>query len=139
MPSQTNKVMSIHSNKEFKPQNLSHTSKSSDNSGGGEPPMDKYVTHEELELSKEKLSHQIDNRFSEVDKRLNDIELKMNKQFNDAELKTDKRFNDLELKMNDIKNTANSNKEKINWLLYTAVGGIVISVLTTIITNLLTK
>lgn len=139
MPSQTNKVMSIHSNKEFKPQNLSHTSKSSDNSGGGEPPMDKYVTHEELELSKEKLSHQIDNRFSEVDKRLNDIELKMNKQFIDAELKTDKQFNDLELKMNDIKNTANSNKEKINWLLYTAVGGIVISVLTTIITNLLTK
>ena len=63
----------------------------------------------------------------------------MNKQFNDAELKTDKQFNDLELKMNDIKNTANSNKEKINWLLYTAVGGIVISVLTTIITNLLTK
>ena len=101
--------------------------------------MDKYVTHEELELSKEKLSHQIDNRFSEVDKRFNDIELKMDKQFNDAELKTDKRFNHLELEMNDIKNTANANKEKINWLLYTAIGGIVISVLTTIITNLLTK
>lgn len=60
MPSQTNKVMSIHSNKEFKPQNLSHTSKSSDNSGGGEPPMEKYVTHEELQHEVDKLEAKID-------------------------------------------------------------------------------
>lgn len=60
MPSQTNKVMSIHSNKEFKPQNLSYTSKSSDNSGGGEPPMEKYVTHEELQHEVDKLEAKID-------------------------------------------------------------------------------
>lgn len=88
------------------------------NGNGGEPPMDdKYVTHKELELSNEKLSHQIDNRFAEINQRLSDIELKIN----------------------DIKNTTNSNKEKVNWLLYTAIGGIVVSVLTTIISNLLTK
>lgn len=117
MTTSSNKVLTLSKADHVSPNDLPNKSQSSDNSGGGEPPMDKYVTHEELELSKEKLSHQIDNRFSEVDKR----------------------FSDIELKMNDIKNTTNSNKEKINWLLYTAVGGIVISVLTTIITNLLTK
>ncbi|WP_288627857.1 hypothetical protein [uncultured Lactobacillus sp.] len=117
------------------------SNKRRDNSGGGEPPMDKdkYVTHEELDhaidnisskidLSTEKLLHKMDNHFAEMqnqmDKRLNEV---------------DKHFNDIELKVNDVKNTANNNKEKINWLLYTAVGGIVISVITTIISNLLTK
>lgn len=97
---------------------MENTVKTRDNGSGGEPPMDdKYVTHKELELSNEKLSHQIDNRFAEINQRLSDIELKIN----------------------DIKNTTNSNKEKVNWLLYTAIGGIVVSVLTTIISNLLTK
>ncbi len=105
------------------------SNKKSDNSGGGEPPMDnKYVTHQELELSNEKLLHHMDNKFAEMQQQ-------MNQQFNEV----DKHFNDLELKVNDIKNTANNNKEKINWLLYTAIGGIIISVITTIISNLLTK
>lgn len=104
-------------------------SRLSDNNGGGEPPMDnKYVTHQELELSNEKLLHHMDNKFAEMQQQ-------MNQRFNEV----DKHFNDLELKVNDVKNTANNNKEKINWLLYTAIGGIIISVITTIISNLLTK
>lgn len=90
MPSRTNKVMSIHSNKEFKPQNLSHTSKSLDNSGGGEPPMDKYVTHEELkneinkldakmELNNANLLRDLDQRFNEIDKRFDKVDLKFEK------------------------------------------------------------
>ena len=105
------------------------SNKKSDNSGGGGPPMDnKYVTQKELVLSNDKLLHNMDYKFAEMQQQ-------MNQQFNEV----DKHFNDLELKVNDIKNTANNNKEKINWLLYTAIGGIIISVITTIISNLLTK
>lgn len=93
-----------------------------DNGGnGGEPPMDKYVTYQELEANTEKILHRMDNQFAE----LND------------NLKTE--FNKNEIELHDIKNTAISNKEKINWLLYTVVGGIAISVITTIISNLVTK
>lgn len=113
------KIINLTNSQQILPNDLPNKSFKDDNNGsGGEPPMDdKYVTHKELELSNEKLSHQIDNRFAEINQRLSDIELKIN----------------------DIKNTTNSNKEKVNWLLYTAIGGIVVSVLTTIISNLLTK
>lgn len=111
-----------------------------DNSGGGEPPMDnKYVIHEELnhatgkldakiDLSTEKLLHQMDKHFSNVQQQTD-------KKFNEV----NKLFNNIELEIHDVKNTAQSNKEKINWILYTAIGGIIISVITTIISNLLTK
>lgn len=139
-----------------------------DNKDGGEPPMDKYVTHSELKANNEEILHQMDNHFAElrtdlnkefrnIDRRFTDIEQKTDKRFNDLEKKTDKRFNNLEektdtrfnendkkfnqirLDLNDVKNTANSNKEKINWLLYTVVGGIGISIITTIVSNLLTR
>ncbi len=89
------------------------------NNGGGEPPMDKdrYVTQKDLDLHTEKMLRHMDQRFDEMDKQLNKMELEIH----------------------DVKNTANNNKEKINWVLYTALGGIVISVITTIISNLLTK
>ncbi|AAR27349.1 putative protein [Lactobacillus prophage Lj928] len=123
------KITTLPTAKAFYPKDLKKPSRLSDNNGGGEPPMDnKYVTHQELELSNEKLLHHMDNKFAEMQQQ-------MNQQFNEV----DKHFNDLELKVNDIKNTANNNKEKINWLLYTAIGGIIISVITTIISNLLTK
>lgn len=122
-------ITTLRTAKTFDPKDLKKPSRLSDNNGGGEPPMDnKYVTHQELELSNEKLLHHMDNKFAEMQQQ-------MNQQFNEV----DKHFNDLELKVNDIKNTANNNKEKINWLLYTAIGGIIISVITTIISNLLTK
>lgn len=126
-PSQIN--ITISKNLNPCPIGLKKPSRLSDNNGGGEPPMDnKYVTHQELELSNEKLLHHMDNKFAEMQQQ-------MNQRFNEV----DKHFNNLELKVNDVKNTANNNKEKINWLLYTAIGGIIISVITTIISNLLTK
>lgn len=87
--------------------------------GGNTMDNDKYVTHEELnhavdnlsnkiELSSEKILHQMDNH-----------------------------FHDLKENISNVKSTANENKEKINWILYTAVGGIIISVVTTIITNII--
>lgn len=123
------KITTLPTAKAFYPKDLKKPSRLSDNNGGGEPPMDnKYVTHQELELSNEKLLHHMDNKFAEMQQQ-------MNQRFNEV----DQHFNDLELKVNDVKNTANNNKEKINWLLYTAIGGIIISVITTIISNLLTK
>lgn len=123
------KITTLPTAKAFYPKDLKKPSRLSDNNGGGEPPMDnKYVTHQELELSNEKLLHHMDNKFAEMQQQ-------MNQRFNEV----DKHFNDLDLKVNDVKNTANNNKEKINWLLYTAIGGIIISVITTIISNLLTK
>lgn len=117
-------------------------------SNGGEPPMDnKYVTHKELELSNEKLLHHIDNRFNEMDKHFNKLELEINDvknttnaDINDLKNTTNASINDLKnttnANINDVKNTANTNKEKINWILYSVIGGIVISVFTTLLTNL---
>lgn len=52
--------------------------KKSDNDGtGGGNMNDKYVTHEELELSNEKLLHHIDNKFAEMDKRFAEIDKKI--------------------------------------------------------------
>ena len=126
----SNNIRSLYGEKAIEPKDFNRSSKLSDNNGnGGEPPMNnKYVTHQELELSNEKLLHHMDNKFAEMQQQ-------MNQRFNEV----DKHFNNLELKVNDVKNTANNNKEKINWLLYTAIGGIIISVITTIISNLLTK
>lgn len=59
------------------------SNKRRDNSGGGEPPMDKdkYVTHEELDhvidnvsnevkLSTEEMLHKMDNKLNEIDRRI---------------------------------------------------------------------
>lgn len=108
---------------------IDSTVKSRDNNGnGGEPPMDKYATHQELEASTEKILHLMDNHFA-------DIQHQLDQHFN----KIDKHFSNVNLQIHDTKTTAQNNKEKINWVLYTAVGGIIISVITTIISNLLTK
>lgn len=88
----------------------------------------KYVTHKELELSNEKLLHHIDNKFAEM-------QHQMDQHFYDV----DKQFGNVKLEVNDVKNTANNNKEKINWVLYSVIGGIALSIITTIITNLLSK
>lgn len=39
-------------------------------SDGGEPPMAKYVTHEELELSNQKILREMDKQFNSLDKKL---------------------------------------------------------------------
>lgn len=72
------------------PNDLPNKSHSSDNSGGGEPPMDKYVTHEELkneinkldakmELNNANLLRDLDQRFNEIDKRFDKVDLKFEK------------------------------------------------------------
>lgn len=107
---------------------------------------DKYVPHRELnhvednlpnkiDLSTERMLHEMDKRFYETDKKFYDMQYQIDKRFNE----TNKKFNDLLLQINDVKNTANNNKEKINWLLYTVVGGIALSIIATIISNLLTR
>lgn len=72
------------------PNDLPNKSHSSDNSGGGEPPMEKYVTHEELqhevdkldakmELNNANLLRDLDQRFNEIDKRFDKVDLKFEK------------------------------------------------------------
>lgn len=125
----TAEIKSLYGKESFEPQKLNRSSKLSDNGNGGERPMDnKYVTHKELELSNEKLLHHIDNKFAEM-------QHQMDQHFNDV----DKQFGNVKLEVNDVKNTANNNKEKINWVLYSVIGGVALSIITTIITNLLSK
>lgn len=115
-----NSSLHIYRGNPAKSSNIDMPSKTRDNSSnGGEPPMDKdkYVTHEELELSNEKMLHHIDNQFSN--------------------LRQD--MKDMKIDLNHVKDTADFNKEKINWVLYTAVGGVFVTVIAALITNLLMK
>lgn len=92
-----------------------------DNEGdGGEPPMAKYVTHEELEhevekinskidLSTEKILHHIDNLHAQTD-----------------------------LKINDVKHLSKSANTKANWILG-ILASVIAGILVAAITNLLIK
>lgn len=92
-----------------------------DNEGdGGEPPMPKYVTHEELEhevekinskidLSTEKILHHIDNLHAQTD-----------------------------LKINDVKHLSKSANAKANWILG-ILASVIAGILVAAITNLLIK
>ena len=92
-----------------------------DNEGdGGEPPMAKYVTHEELEhevekikskidLSTEKILHHIDNLHAQTD-----------------------------LKINDVKHLSKSANAKANWILG-ILASVIAGILVAAITNLLIK
>ena len=89
-------------------------------SDGGEPPMAKYVTHEELEhevekinskidLSTEKILHHIDNLHAQTD-----------------------------LKINDVKHLSKSANAKANWILG-ILASVIAGILVAAITNLLIK
>lgn len=83
-------ILQLHESKAISPSYLSKSPQNNHNySDGGEPPMDKdkYVTHQELELSNEKLLHHIDNRFSEMDKRFNALDKKLDKMSANTDLK----------------------------------------------------
>lgn len=92
-----------------------------DNNGdGGEPPMAKYVTHEELkhevdkinskiDLSTEKLLHHIDNLHAQTD-----------------------------LELNEVKNLSKSANAKANWILG-ILASVIAGILVAAITKLLTK
>lgn len=88
------------------------------NSNGGEPPMDKYVTHQELEASTEKILHQMDQHFA------------------DMQLQMDKRFSKIDLEINKTKNIADSANWKANWILgiiSACVVGVVVASITTLL------
>lgn len=94
------------------------TVKSRDNNGnGGEPPMNDYVTHKELETSTEKILHQMDKHFADMQHQM------------------EKRFNSIELQLNDTRHIAKSADWKANWILgilSASVVGIVVAAITTL-------
>ena len=60
MTASSNKVLTLSKADHVSPNDLPNKSHSSDNSGGGEPPMEKYDTHEELQHEVDKLEAKID-------------------------------------------------------------------------------
>lgn len=84
---------------------------------GGKDMSEKFVTHNELELSNEKILHEIDNKFHEQDKHV--IRL--------------------EGKLDNLTSQLQNNNKKIDRLLDWLVGGILIGIITTLLTNLLLK
>lgn len=87
----TNNIRSLYPEKTINPKDLNRSSKLSDNNGnGGEPPMDnKYVTHQELELSNEKMLRHIDNKFADMQSQMDNKFANMQNQFRDIDKKID--------------------------------------------------
>lgn len=87
----TNNITSLYPEKIINPKDLNRSSKLSDNNGnGGEPPMNnKYVTHQELELSNEKLLHHMDNKFADMQSKMDNKFANMQNQFRDIDKKID--------------------------------------------------
>ena len=85
------KIVSLPNAKSIEPKDLNRSSKLSDNNGnGGEPPMDnKYVTHQELELSNEKMLRHIDNKFADMQSKMDNKFANMQNQFRDIDKKID--------------------------------------------------
>lgn len=86
--------------------------------------MDKYVTHQELEASTEKILHQMDKHFA-------DMQQQIDSRFTDIQQQTDKRFNNIELQLNDTKNITKS----ANWILgilSASVVGVIVAAITTL-------
>lgn len=103
---------------QVQPGTLPNDHKKIDNGNGGEPPMDKYVTHQELEASTEKILHQMDKHFADMQQQM------------------DKRFNDIELQLNDTKHVAKSADWKSNWILgilSASVVGVVVAAITALL------
>ena len=90
--------------------------------------MDKYVTHQELEGSTEKILHQMDKHFA-------DMQQQIDSRFTDIQQQTDKRFNNIELQLNDTKNITKSADWKANWILgilSASVVGVIVAAITTL-------
>ncbi|QNQ83814.1 hypothetical protein FP435_04820 [Lactobacillus sp. PV037] len=89
-----------------------------DDGGNDNMNNDKYVTHEELELSNEKLLHHIDNRFNDMSKNI------------------DNRFNKIELDLNSVKSETKFANAKINWILgilSAVIGGTLVALITSLL------
>ena len=64
-------ILQLHESRSINLNNLPKPPRSNDNDGdGGEPPMAKYVTHEKLELSNQKILREMDKQFNSLDKKL---------------------------------------------------------------------
>ena len=90
--------------------------------------MHKYVTHQELEASTEKILHQMDKHFA-------DMQQQIDSRFTDIQQQTDKRFNNIELQLNDTKNITKSADWKANWILgilSASVVGVIVAAITTL-------
>ena len=84
-----------------------------------------YVTHQELELTTEKILHHMDNRFAEIDKKIDHRFAEM-----------DKRFAEVNLNISEAKNIANSVDSKANWIigiLTTVIAGVIIAAINTLL------
>ncbi len=85
------------------------SNKKRDNSGGGEPPMDKdkYVTHEELD-------HAIDNISSEVKLSTEEMLHKMDNHFAEMQKQMDNKLNEIDRQIDQASSQSSQNFEKIN-------------------------
>lgn len=101
--------------KESKIRNVNISKKIKNNEAEGNDMSDKFVTHNELKLSNEKILHEIDNKFHEQDKHV---------------IK-------LEAKLDNLTSQIQNNNQKIDKILDWLVGGILIGIITTLLTNLL--
>ena len=108
-------IRTLQTKQNFDPQDLSPHPKTEHNSGGGEPPMDnKYVTHEELNLTTEKILHQMDNRFNETDKKIDNGFANVDNKFENINTK----FENINTKFENI--NTKFEKQKV-WFLTTAI------------------
>lgn len=85
------------------------SNKRRDNSGGGEPPMDKdqYVTHEELD-------HAIDNVSNEVKFSTEEMLHKMDNHFAEMQKQMDNKLNEIDRRIDQASSQSSQNFEKIN-------------------------
>lgn len=114
-----NNIIDLTQAQHISPNDLPSKTFTLDNNGnGGEPPMDKYVTHEELNRAVDKLDAKIDLSTEQILHQM------------------DKQFNDLKLSINDVKHVANSANWKANWILgilSAIIAGIVVAAITSLI------
>lgn len=66
-------ILQLYEARTISPNNLPKSSRINNNGDGGEPPMAKYVTHEELELNNQKMLREMDKQFSSLDKKLDNM------------------------------------------------------------------
>lgn len=105
-------------------------------SNGGNGDMNKrddFVTHSELNLTKEKLSHQIDNRFDELDKHITELGRKIDITRSELSGKIDTAKAESNGKINVLNAKVNSTNNIVKWILgivATVIGGIIVWMLT---------
>lgn len=83
-------ILQLHEARTISPNNLPKSSRRNNNGDGGEPPMAKYVTHEELELNNQKMLREMDKQFSSLDKKLDNMSSNTDLKFEQINTKFEK-------------------------------------------------